>query len=72
MANQLGEPAADLQMLDTSNKPVSLYGVNAPYTFVAFWDPNCGHCKETVPRIDSIYRAKWKAQGVKIVGCKYR
>lgn len=68
MANQLGEPAADLQMLDTSNKSVSLYGVNAPYTFITFWDPNCGHCKETVPRVDSIYQAKWKAQGVKLVG----
>lgn len=68
MANQLGEPAADLQMLDTSNKSVSLYGVNAPYTFITFWDPNCGHCKETVPRVDSMYQAKWKAQGVKVVG----
>ena len=36
--------------------------------FLRFWDPNCGHCKETVPRIDSIYQAKWKAQGVKLVG----
>jgi thiol-disulfide isomerase/thioredoxin len=68
MANQLGEPAADLAMVDTSGKPVSLYGINAPYTFVTFWDPNCGHCKETVPRIDSMYRAKWKALGVKLVG----
>ncbi|MCW3114545.1 MAG: thiol:disulfide interchange protein TlpA [Segetibacter sp.] len=68
MANQLGEPAADLVMADTSGKPVSLYGINAPYTFVTFWDPNCGHCKETVPRIDSIYRAKWKGLGVKLVG----
>ncbi len=68
MANQLGEPAAELNLLDTTNNPVSLYGVNASYTFVIFWDPNCGHCKETAPRVDSIYRAKWKAQGVKIVG----
>ncbi len=68
MANQLGEQAADLQMLDTSSKSVSLYGINAPYTFVTFWDPNCGHCKETVPRVDSMYQAKWKAQGVKLVG----
>ena len=68
MANQLGEPAAELQMLDTSGKSVSLYGLTAPYTFVVFWDPNCGHCKETVPRIDSIYEAKWKALGVKVVG----
>lgn len=68
MANQLGEPAAELKLLDTARQPVSLYGINSPYTFVVFWDPNCGHCKETVPRVDSIYRAKWKEQGVKIVG----
>lgn len=56
-----------MQMLDTSGKAVSLYSIKAPYTF-NFWDPNCGHCKETVPRIDSIYHAKWKDLGVKIVG----
>lgn len=68
MANQLNEVAADMQMLDTSNNPVTLHTVSSPYTFLVFWDPNCGHCKETVPRIDSIYRAKWKGLGVKIVG----
>lgn len=68
MANQIGEPAAELNMLDTSNKAVNLYGIKSPYTFVIFWDPNCGHCKETVPRVDSIYEAKWKALGVKVVG----
>ncbi len=68
MANQLGEPAAEMKLLDTSGKAVSLYEVNAPFTFLVFWDPNCGHCKETVPQLDSIYRAKWKAAGVKLVG----
>jgi thiol-disulfide isomerase/thioredoxin len=68
MANQLGEAAADLKVVDTSGKEVSLYGIKAPFIFVAFWDPNCGHCKETVPQIDSIYKAKWKALGVKVVG----
>ncbi len=68
MANQLGEPAPELQMLDTTGKDVTLYALNAPFTFITFWDPNCGHCKETVPRVDSIYRAKWKGLGVKLVG----
>jgi thiol-disulfide isomerase/thioredoxin len=68
MANQLGEPAAELQMLDTAGKDVSLYSVKSPFTFITFWDPNCGHCKETVPRIDSMYEAKWKKQGVKLIG----
>jgi thiol-disulfide isomerase/thioredoxin len=66
MANLIGARAADLEMLDTQGKPSSLYNVNAAYTVVCFWDPNCGHCKEEVPKLDSIYRASWKKDGVKI------
>lgn len=66
MANQIGEPAAALDLLDTAGKATSMYEVKAPFTFVLFWDPNCGHCKEVVPRVDSIYEAKWKKQGVKV------
>ncbi len=47
---------------------MSLYVIKAPFTVSTFWEPNCGHCEETGPRIDSIYQAKWKAQGVKLVG----
>ncbi|MFT3682761.1 MAG: redoxin domain-containing protein [Ferruginibacter sp.] len=66
MANVVGAKAADLEMLDTTGKPASLYSVNADYTLVCFWDPHCGHCKEEVPRIDSIYQASWKKHGMKI------
>ncbi len=61
MANQLGEPAPTLDLTDTSGKTRSLYNLKAPFTFVVFWDPNCSHCKTEIPRIDSIYKAKWKA-----------
>jgi len=33
---------------------------------VIFWDPTCGHCKTEVPQLDSIYRASWKANGIRI------
>ena len=33
---------------------------------MAFWDPTCHHCKETLPRLDSMYRAVWKKKGVGI------
>lgn len=68
MANQLGEPAPELNMLDTTGKAVSLYSIKAPFTFISFWDPNCSHCKETMPRVDFLYKAKWKDLGVKMIG----
>ena len=42
--------------------------VNAPYTIVCFWDPTCGHCREEVPQMDSMYHAKWQKEGVKMYG----
>jgi hypothetical protein len=68
MANLIGEPAANLEMVDSSGALRPLYGVNSDYTIVCFWDPTCSHCKEEVPRLDSMYRAKWAAEGVKIYG----
>lgn len=66
MANLIGAKAADLNMLDTAGKETPLYKVDADFTVVCFWDPNCGHCKEEIPRLDSIYNASWKNMGVKI------
>jgi thiol-disulfide isomerase/thioredoxin len=66
MSNLVGEKAANLELLDTTGKISPLYDINADYTVVVFWDPNCGHCKEEVPRLDSFYKANWKAKNVKI------
>ena len=68
MSNLIGEKAADLDMVDSTGKPTSLYNVNAEYTIVCFWDPTCSHCREEVPRLDSFYQAKWKQQGLKMYG----
>jgi thiol-disulfide isomerase/thioredoxin len=66
MANIMGTPAADIELPDSAGKTISLYELNADYTIVAFWDPTCGHCKEVLPKLDSFYRVKWKAAGLKI------
>ncbi|MGI8951185.1 MAG: redoxin domain-containing protein [Chitinophagaceae bacterium] len=66
IANQIGEPAPTLDLVDSSGKTISLYNVQAPFTVVLFWDPDCSHCKVEVPQLDSMYEAKWKAQGIKI------
>ncbi|MES2332322.1 MAG: redoxin domain-containing protein [Bacteroidota bacterium] len=64
MANQIGLPAPPLNLTDTSGKIISLYTIAAPYTIVVWWDPECSHCKEEIPKLDSVYRAKWKQLGV--------
>jgi thiol-disulfide isomerase/thioredoxin len=66
MANLVGEKAANLEMLDTAGKVSALYDLKSDYTVVVFWDPNCGHCKQEMPRIDSMYRANWKDKNVQI------
>jgi peroxiredoxin len=68
MANILGTPAADIELPDTTGKTTTLYSLEAPYVLVAIWDPTCSHCKETLPKLDSAYKAKWKDMGVKFFG----
>ncbi len=68
MANLIGRPAANLEMVDSTDKPAPLYNIKSDMIVVCFWDPTCSHCKEVVPRLDSIYHAKWKNQGVALYG----
>jgi thiol-disulfide isomerase/thioredoxin len=68
MANIFGLPASDVQLPDTSGKTISLYSIEAPYTLLVIWDPTCGHCKEVLPKLDSMYLAKWKGMGLKPFG----
>jgi len=66
MANQIGLAAPSLIVNTPDNKKVSLYDQKAPYTFIAFWDPTCSHCKVEIPKLDSFYKASWKNLNVKI------
>ncbi|MBY0478134.1 MAG: redoxin domain-containing protein [Chitinophagaceae bacterium] len=68
MGNIVGEPAAELNLLDTLDKKINLYSIKSPYTIIIFWDPDCSHCREQVPKLDSMYRSAWKKQGIKMVG----
>ena len=66
MANIMGSPASEIDLPDSTGTKRTLYSINAPYTIVAIYDPTCSHCKETLPKLDSFYTAKWKGLGVKI------
>src|SRR5260221_4892790 len=68
MANLIGQPAANLEMVDSAGTPRPLYDVQAPFIVICFWDATCSHCKELVPKVDSIFQAKWKQDAVNLYG----
>lgn len=64
--NVLGNVAPDIKMVDWDNNPHALSDVNAKYTLLVFWAPDCGGCQREMPKIDSLYQAVLKDKGVKI------
>lgn len=66
MANIMGTPASDIVLPDITGKMKPLFQEKGKFTIVVFWDATCGHCKEVLPQIDSLYKAKWKSDSVTI------
>ncbi len=42
------------------------YDLTSDYTILYFWDPECGHCKKTTPKLETLYKEKFKARNVEI------
>ncbi len=61
----IGKTAPDIQMQTRDGQAISLHGFQAPYTVLFFWDPDCGHCKKSMP--DMVRFAKdFKEKGVAV------
>lgn len=61
----IGKIAPNITVLDRNNQPSSLWDVDADYTVLFFWDPECGHCKKAAPFMVE-FAEKFKDRGVKI------
>lgn len=66
MGKMIGSPADDIQLPNLQGQLTSLYQLKSNYTILAFWDPTCSHCRETLPKLDSMYQAIWKSKGISI------
>ncbi|MDA3952491.1 MAG: thioredoxin-like domain-containing protein [Bacteroidales bacterium] len=53
--NLIGNIAQDLKMETINEEYTRLYEINAKYTLVYFWEPDCGHCKKVTPKIHELY-----------------
>jgi thiol-disulfide isomerase/thioredoxin len=65
--NVIGNLAPEINLPNfATKKDERLNSLKAKYTLVVFYAPTCGHCKDEIPKIDSVYRATLKAKGMKI------
>ncbi len=67
--NVIGNLAPEIKLPSlTTKKDESLHDLKAKYTVVIFYAASCGHCKEEIPKLDSVYRTMLKGKGVKMYG----
>lgn len=52
----IGKTAPEMMLFDTLQQPVSLYKIDADYTLIYFWDPDCSHCKKETPLLKEFYK----------------
>jgi len=63
--NLIGKKAQDLVMDSYKGMFVSLYDIEKEFTILYFWEPDCGFCKESTPKLKTYYD-KAKSQGVEV------
>jgi thiol-disulfide isomerase/thioredoxin len=68
--NVIGNLAPEINLPDANGKEQSLLGLKAKYTLLIFWAPDCGHCQNELPKVDSVYEAVLKSRGVKVYAVK--
>ncbi|MDR3184273.1 MAG: redoxin domain-containing protein [Prevotellaceae bacterium] len=63
--NPVGEKATDLKLTDVAGSAISLYDVQAAYTVLYFYNPQCGACAEVTPKVHKTYQ-DYKSKGVQL------
>jgi len=53
--NLIGNKAQDLKMQTNTGEYASLFDIDAKFTIIYFFEPNCGHCKKVTPKMQEIY-----------------
>ena len=61
----IGKIAPDIKAFKQDETPLSLHELDADYTVLFFWDPDCGHCKKSMPKMLSFYE-DYKEKGVEV------
>lgn len=61
----IGKVAPNLILQDRNKQTWDLHKVDALYTVLFFWDPECGHCKKSIPELIDFYKT-YKSKGIEV------
>lgn len=62
----IGRTAEDIQVYKEDGTIVKISELDYEYLVLYFWDPDCGHCKKTTPKLVE-FEQKYKDKGVKVL-----
>lgn len=65
--NLIGHAARDLRMETLEGHPFRLYQQNNNYIILIFFEPNCSHCNEYVPRLYREVYLPFRDKGLEVV-----
>ena len=49
--NLIGNVAPSIKAETIDGKHINMYQINSTFTVLAFWEPDCGHCKKVIPKL---------------------
>lgn len=64
--NLIGSKAPQLVLYDSLKRPVNAHSVKAKFTILYFFDPDCGHCRKSAPKLRDAY-PEFKERGAEVV-----
>lgn len=63
----MGVKPPNISLRDTTDVTwKDFYSLDAEYTILYFWDPECGHCKKITPKLQTLYEKKFRERNVEI------
>ena len=62
----IGKTAPNLTFFKETGESISIHSLPSEYTVLFFWDPECGHCKKSIPAVVDFYN-EYKDKGVEIL-----
>lgn len=65
--NLIGNKAPDIHILTPEDKPISLSMIEAEFTILFFFEPDCGHCRQSTPKLKKLSDKYWE-KGVEVFG----